>query len=148
MLPKIWNVEESVVGVYLGQGKFQFHFDKEEDIVAVLEKQPFRFDYWMISLARWQPRMTRSYPSEIPFWIQVVGVPTELWSSSTFQSIGDVIGETTDVDLDSCKIRVVIDGLKELCFDRTVDFKGGEFYEEEEALVTLKYDKLFGFCEM
>ncbi|KAL0814834.1 hypothetical protein Bca101_071277 [Brassica carinata] len=54
---------------------------------------------------------------------------------------------TTDVDLDFGKMRVVLDSTKELCFETEVDFKGGEFYEEEEVLVLLKYDKLFGFCK-
>lgn len=105
-----------VTGVDLGMGKFQFHFDKEEDLVALLEMQPYHFDYWMLALARWQPRMARTFPSEIPFWITVVGVPTEFLSTQTFQSIGDVVGETTDVDLDYGKIRVVIDGFKQICF--------------------------------
>lgn len=147
MLPKIWKVEERVTGADLGMGKFQFHFEKEEDIETVLEMQPYHFDFWMLSLARWQPRMPKNFPSEIPFWIKVEGVPLEFWSTATFQSIGDAIGETTDVDLDYGKMRVVIDGAKELCFDTTVDFKGGEFYEEEEAPVLLKYEKLFGFCK-
>ncbi|KAL0791276.1 hypothetical protein Bca101_007522 [Brassica carinata] len=42
---------------------------------------------------------------------------------------------------------VVIDGAKELCFDATVNFKSGEFYEEE-ASVLLKYEKLFGLCKL
>ncbi|KAF2577014.1 hypothetical protein F2Q68_00006441 [Brassica cretica] len=45
------------------------------------------------------------------------------------------------------KMIVVIDGAKELCFDATVDFKSGEFYEEE-APVLLKYEKLFGFRKL
>ena len=136
MLPKNWKVEERVVGADLGMGRFQFHFDTEEDIVAVLEMQPCHFDYWMIALARWKPRMVRDFPSEIRFWIKTEGVPTEFWSTPTSQSIGDAIVETIDVDLDYGKMRVIIDGRKELCFETTVDFKGGEYYEEEEALVT------------
>lgn len=31
-LPKIWNLEEKVVGMDLGLGRFQFDFDAEEDI--------------------------------------------------------------------------------------------------------------------
>ncbi|KAL0711813.1 hypothetical protein Bca4012_018791 [Brassica carinata] len=54
---------------------------------------------------------------------------------------------TTDVDLDHGKIRVVLDGFKELCFETTVDFTGGEFYDGEEVVVSLKYEKLFGFCK-
>lgn len=42
---------------------------------------------------------------------------------------------------------VMIDGAKELCFDATVDFKSGEFYEKE-APVLLKYEKLFGFRKL
>lgn len=36
MLPRIWNVEERVVGADLGMGRFQFDFDEEDDIVEVL----------------------------------------------------------------------------------------------------------------
>ncbi|CAN6889762.1 unnamed protein product, partial [Brassica oleracea] len=46
----------------------------------------------------------------------------------------------------SC-ISLVVDAFKELCFETTIDFKGGEFYESEEALVSLRYEKLFGFCQ-
>ncbi|KAG5389252.1 hypothetical protein IGI04_030793 [Brassica rapa subsp. trilocularis] len=52
------------------------------------------------------------------------------------------------VDLDYGKMRVVLDGRNELCFDSMVDFKGGEYYEGEEVLVTLKYEKLFGHCSL
>ncbi|KAL0696622.1 hypothetical protein Bca4012_063802 [Brassica carinata] len=124
MRPKIgwWRIGSLV---YLGMGKFQLHFENEEDLVADGKK----------------------LPSEIPFWIYVVGVPTEFWSAQTFQSIGDAIGETTDVDLDHGKIRVVLDGFKELCFETTVDFTGGEFYDGEQVPVSLKYKKLFRFSK-
>ncbi|CAN6802636.1 unnamed protein product [Brassica oleracea] len=36
---------------------------------------------------------------------------------------------------------------KGLCFETTIDFKGGEFYASEEALVSLRYEKFFGFCD-
>ena len=43
---------------------------------------------------------------------------------------------------------MVVDAFKELCFETTIDFKGGEFYAGEEALVALRYEKLFGYCEV
>lgn len=52
----IWKLEERVVGTDLGQGMFQFGFQTEEDIEGVLKLQPYHFDYWMLALARWQPR--------------------------------------------------------------------------------------------
>lgn len=50
------------MGVDLGLGKFQFDFEREEDIDGVLRMQPYHFDYWMLSVAQWQPRMAQSYP--------------------------------------------------------------------------------------
>lgn len=66
-LPKIWNLVDRVVGKDLGMGKFQFEFEKEEDIDGVLKLQPYHFDYWMLALAKWQPKRSPNYPSEIPF---------------------------------------------------------------------------------
>ncbi|WZY73222.1 hypothetical protein YC2023_005462 [Brassica napus] len=146
-LPKIWSMEDRVVGTDLGLGRFQFDFDVEEDIETVLKMQPFHFDYWMISLVRWQPKKTNNYPSEITFWIKVLGVPLEFWEVPTFRSIGDALGETKDVDLDYGRVQVVVDGFKALTFETTVDFTGGEYYEGEEVPVSLRYEKLFGYCE-
>lgn len=42
----------------------------------------------------------------------------------------------------------MVDTFKELCFETTVDFKGGEFYDGVEAAVSLRYEKLFGFCKI
>ena len=140
-------MEERVAGTDLGFGRFQFDFVEEEDIETVLKAQPFHFDYWMTALARWQPKMPQNFPSAIPFWIKVLGVPLEFWDASSFQSIGDALGETEEVDLDYGRIKVVIDVGKELSFDTTVDFVGGEFHEGDEAFISLKYEKLFGFCD-
>ncbi|KAJ4868509.1 hypothetical protein Rs2_49942 [Raphanus sativus] len=52
-LPKIWKLEDRVIGKDLGLGKFQFEFEKEEDMEGVLRHQPYHFDYWMIAVARW-----------------------------------------------------------------------------------------------
>ncbi|KAF8106344.1 hypothetical protein N665_0143s0014 [Sinapis alba] len=147
-MPKIWNMEERVVGTDLGLGRFQFDFDVEEDIDSVLQMQPFHFDYWMVSLVRWQPRTSRDYPSEITFWIKVLGVPLEFWETSTFQNIGDALGEIKEIDLDYGRIRVTMDGFRELIFEMSVDFTGGEFYEGVEVPVSLRYEKLFGYCRI
>ncbi|XP_024009428.1 uncharacterized protein LOC112084510 [Eutrema salsugineum] len=50
MLPHIWKIEDRVAGADLGLGKFQFDFDREEDIAEVMKMEPFHFDYWMLSI--------------------------------------------------------------------------------------------------
>ena len=147
-LPKIWKLEEKVTGTDLGFGKFQFDFKTEEDLEGVLKHQPYHFDFWMLSLAKWQPRQSRSFPSEIMFWIKVIGIPLEFRTVPTFESIGGALGRVVAVDTVHNRAQVVVDAFKELCFETTVDFKGGEFYDGEEAAVSLRYEKLFGFCKL
>lgn len=72
-------------------------------------------------------------------------IPLEFWAAPTFESIGDALGETVEVDHDYGRVKVVVDGFKELCFETAVEFKGGEFHEGEEVIVSLKYEKLFGY---
>ena len=147
-LLKIWKLEERVTRTDLGFGKFQFDFKTEEELEAVLMQQPFHFDYWMLALARWQPKQSKSFPSEIMFWIRVIGVPLEFRTVPTFESIGGALGRVVAVDVKHNRVQVVIDAFKDLCLETTVDFKGGEFYDGEEAAVSLRYEKLFGYCKL
>ncbi|WZY86732.1 hypothetical protein YC2023_033116 [Brassica napus] len=62
-IPKIWKLEDRVVGTDLGLGKFHFDFEKEEEIKAVLKLQPYHFDYWMLALERWQPKKSQLFSS-------------------------------------------------------------------------------------
>ncbi|KAJ4901709.1 hypothetical protein Rs2_15660 [Raphanus sativus] len=146
-LLKIWKLEDRVIGKDLGLGKFQFEFEKEEDIEGVLQLQPYHFDFWMVAVAKWQPKRSPQFPSEIPFWVRVLGVSKEFRTVQAFESIGDAIGRVIEVDLDHMRVLVVVDAFKELCFETSVDFKGGEFYDGEEVPILLRYEKLIGYCE-
>ena len=87
-----WKAHGRPVGSDLGNGLFQFQFDKEEDLVAVLEKRPFHFAKWMIIAQRWEPTASPSFPSLIPFWIKVQGIPVHLWTEETISELGEDIG--------------------------------------------------------
>ena len=52
----------------------------------------------------------------------------EFRTAPTYESIGDAIGRTVAVDVEHACVQVVVDAFKELCFETTIDFKGGEFY--------------------
>lgn len=77
-LPRIWNVEEKVVGADLGLGRFQFDFQEEDDIVEVLKREPFHFNGWMLSIVRWEPVVEDNYPSKI------ICLGASDWSPTTF----------------------------------------------------------------
>ncbi|ESQ56333.1 hypothetical protein EUTSA_v10026902mg, partial [Eutrema salsugineum] len=133
MFPRIWKMEDRIAGADLGMGKFQFNFQKEEDIQEVMKMEPFHFDYWMLSLVRWT----------IKFWVRIMGAPLHFWADVTFESIGKALGSVEAVNLDEGKIQVIIDGFKPLIFETTVEFDGGV-----ETMVYLRYGRLFEFCKI
>lgn len=131
------------MGSDLGQGQFQFQFASEKDIQKVLDDRPYHFAHWMIILQRWEPTTEKSFPSQIPFWIQVQGIPLHLWSEETFKSIADDIGhyECCEITSSAAKMRVHIDGLQPLITSSMVEFENGD--EVEASLV---YDRLEKHC--
>ncbi|KAJ4885335.1 hypothetical protein Rs2_35428 [Raphanus sativus] len=143
MLPRIWQVEERVVGTDLGLGRFQFVFQEEEDITEVLKMEPFHFDYWMVSLVRWKPVLEVNYPSRINFWVRVMDIPLQFRAAQTFRSVGEAIGKVQgEVDMREGRVRVELDGFKPLVFSMAIEFEEGV-----EIMVSLRYEKLFGFCK-
>ncbi|CAN6988922.1 unnamed protein product, partial [Brassica rapa subsp. trilocularis] len=57
--------------------------------------------------------VSQLFPSEIPFWVRLIGVPLEFRTVPTFESTGNAIGKTVAVDLDHTRVQVVIDAFKE-----------------------------------
>lgn len=77
----------------------------------------------------------------ITLWVRVLGVPLHFWVELTFRTIGGAIGEVKAVDIDSGMVQVVLNGFKSLCFKTSVEFHSGE-----EISITLRYERLYGFC--
>ncbi|XP_010412594.1 PREDICTED: uncharacterized protein LOC104698914 isoform X1 [Camelina sativa] len=141
-LPKIWKLEAKVMGADLGQGTFQFNFEDEEDLLGVLLNGPYHFDGWMISLVRWEPIVSDSYPSAISFWMKVGGIPMHLWELATLTAIGKKIGKIKDLNEETGSICVTVNRFNPLLFNLVVPFDTGD-----EVVVTIEYEKLSGFCK-
>lgn len=90
--PRIWNVEGRVRGRNLGNGRFQFDFDNERDLQAVLNRRPCHFNQWSFALERWEPFTREDFPNTIPFWVQVTGVPVHFWNDGTYTEIAKALG--------------------------------------------------------
>ncbi|KAF8089534.1 hypothetical protein N665_0502s0001 [Sinapis alba] len=123
---RIWNVEGRVRGVNLGNGRFQFDFDKEEDLTMVLNKRPCHFNHWTFALERWEPFTNENFPNTIPFWIKVTGVPVHYWNEDTFGEIAKALGKMVAIDAKNARIQVSIDADKPLHFERRVGFPNGD----------------------
>lgn len=138
-----WNLKGKAIGSDLGRGCFQFLFDFEEDLQKVLDNRPYHFDQWMVILQRWEPVISASFPSMIPFWIEIQGLPKHFWKPKMMHSIAEDIGEVIEHEITPTvfKMKLLIDGLKPLIKDTIVEFPDGS-----EVLVTLEYKNLKNHC--
>ena len=138
-----WNLRGKAIGSDLGRGCFQFRFEYEEDLQKVLDNRPYHFDQWMVILQRWEPVISATFPSQIPFWIELQGLPMHFWKPSMLLSIGSELGDVVDHEItpSAAKIKVTIDGLKPITKETIVDFEDGS-----EILVTLEYKSLKNHC--
>lgn len=141
---EMWKTSSRPVGADLGQGRFQFQFANEQDLVSVLENQPYHFSRWMVILQRWEPTSSSSFPSLIPFWIDVKGIPVHLWSEETMTSVakGAGIFERAEITGTHARVRVTVNGLQPIVKQAFVDFANGE-----EVLADLIYERLEKHCK-
>lgn len=138
-----WKTEFKPVGSDLGNGMFQFQFELESDLLSVLEHRPYHYARWMIILQRWEPTVSPSFPSLIPFWIKVQGLPVHLWTEATIKCIGQDIGlyEKAEITALSARMRVHVNGLLPLITHSVVEFPNGD-----EVPTNLVYERLDKHC--
>lgn len=138
-----WKCATRPEGADLGQGKFQFLFSSQQDIQQVLDNRPYHFAHWMVIIEKWEPTISPSFPSKIPFWIQVQDVPVHLWNEAILRSIGEDLGsfESWEITPTKARFRTQINGLLPLLFKYTLDFSNGD-----ELQATLVYEKLEKYC--
>ncbi|KAG2266435.1 hypothetical protein Bca52824_073514 [Brassica carinata] len=107
-LARKWNLDSSS-GSDLGNDCFQFRFNKEEDIRDTLHNRPYQYGRWMIRVQRWEPVISQNFPSQIPFWISLRGIPLHYWHEKVL--------DTYEVTKTTARVRVVVDGLKPLIME-------------------------------
>lgn len=144
-ISKKWELRGRAVGSDLGNSCFQFRFDYEDDLLKVLANRPYQYNRWMLILQKWEPIISPDFPSQIPFWINVTGIPLHHWKKELLYSIGEEIGVLKEYELTkaAAKVKVEIDGLQPLVKETIVEFEGGK-----EALVTLEYTRLGKHCSL
>ena len=138
-----WKTEFKPVGADLGNGLFQFQFERETDLLAVLDQRPYHYARWMVILQRWEPTVSPHFPSLIPFWIKVQGLPVHLWTEATVKVIGENIGlyEKAEITSLTARMKVHIDGMLPLITTSVVEFPNGD-----EVTTTLVYERLDKHC--
>lgn len=89
----MWKCKGCVDAMEMGRGRFQFRFEEEPVLQAVLDNRPYYFDGWMTAIERWVPTVRRDFPSTIPFWVKIVDLPGQYCVDDQVEKIGEDLGE-------------------------------------------------------
>lgn len=142
-LNRKWNLRGHVSGSDLGQSCFQFRFELEEDMKAVLAGRPYHYNHWMLILQQWEPVISPLFPSQIPFWIRLHGIPLHFWHEKMIYNVGQDLGTLADYKItkSSVRIQVIINGLEPLTKKALIEFDQGE-----DLPISLEYEALEYHC--
>lgn len=134
-LPEKWTLKGTVTESDLGYDRFHLRFEREEDIQSVLNNRQYQFNGWMVILQRWEPIISTTFPSQIPFWISLKGFPLHFWHEKVIYEIGQDLGtlETYEITKTSARIRVLLNSLEPIVTYTLLEFDTGE-----EAPITLE----------
>lgn len=136
-----WHVVGRISGRDLGPTLFQFSFESEKDLQTILAKAPFHFKNWMIIVQRWEPIVSDTFPSQIPFWVNAHGIPLHYWKDETIEAIGSALGPIDAREVDKARLRVRVNGLKPLIMKLDLQLPSREVVEVE-----LEYERIGKHC--
>lgn len=138
---RIWDVEGRVRGFNLGNGRFHFNFETEQDLHKVLRKRPCHFNKWTFSLERWELDFQEDLLCNVSFWVTIRDLPLRCWVEEAFRGIGGALGNVSEVDATETRVLVSINVTKPLRFKKKVILDSGE-----TVTVSHSYEKLYWYC--
>lgn len=85
--------------------------------------------------------MSRSFPSNITFWVDIIGIPLHHLNDNTVSTIGKELGYLVEWDVEKARVRVCINGLVSLVMSLEIRLPSDEITEVEFV-----YEKLEKHC--
>lgn len=131
-----------------GANRFLFTFPTSEEKDCVLSQGPWNFKGSYMVLKEWEPKKTNDEVdlSFVVYWIQIHGLPLEIFDEDNARLIGNKLGEILEMD----NIGEHISFLRlKIRFLATQPLQPGfPYYHEDGASVWIgfKYERLFSFC--
>ncbi|XP_075662916.1 uncharacterized protein LOC142632378 [Castanea sativa] len=100
ILRTTWKFGSDLKIIDMGEGLFLFKFAMESQLTWVLNNGPWSFDNYLLLLRRWEKGMNANTIkfTHCSMWVQVWGLPFELFSEDVASDIGRGIGPMVEVD--------------------------------------------------
>ena len=139
-MPTAWRVYGRVRGIALSRDRFQFVFQREEDLVTVLKDRPWSYNHWTMVLERWTANPPASFLQSMLIWIRMRHIPVNFFTVETMHKLASEVGKVVEVAYDP-KVSHTKDYIRALVlFDTNNPAKASRKLTVKGGTVTIEFD--------
>ncbi|KAL0876930.1 hypothetical protein Bca101_026635 [Brassica carinata] len=148
-MPTAWRVCGRVRGVALSRDRFQFIFQREEDLITVLKDRPWSYNHWTLLLERWCSAPPRDFLTTLEVWIRIRNLPVEHYTSGTMFTLAKKIGKVEEIAYDPnvsqttdyIRAKVTLNVENPAFEAKNLHLPSGEI-----TIITYEYEKIHKLC--
>ncbi|KAL0699701.1 hypothetical protein Bca4012_055823 [Brassica carinata] len=99
-MPTAWRVYGRVRGIALSRDRFQFIFQREEDLQTVLQDRPWSYNHWTMVLERWTADPPPDFLRYMEVWIRIRHIPMNHFTLDTMFKLASEVGKVEEIAYD------------------------------------------------
>ncbi|KAG2309792.1 hypothetical protein Bca52824_029540 [Brassica carinata] len=99
-LPTAWRVYGRVWGIALSRDRFQFVFQREEDLQTMLQDRPWSYNHWTMMLERWTTNPPEGFLQSMSLWIRIRNIPPIFYTAETMYKLASEVGKVEEINYD------------------------------------------------
>lgn len=99
-MPTVWRVYGRVRGIALPRDRFQFVFQREEDLLTVLKDRPWSYNHWVVALEQWSADPPPDFLRYMKLWIRIRNIPMKFFTGDTMDRLASEVGHVKEIAYD------------------------------------------------
>ncbi|KAL0873727.1 hypothetical protein Bca101_023432 [Brassica carinata] len=99
-MPTAWRVYDRVRGIALSRDRFQFVFQRKEDLETVLRDRPWSYNHWAMVLERWTDNPPENFLNSMDLWIRIRHIPAMYFKIDTMYKLASEVGKVEEIAYD------------------------------------------------
>ncbi|KAJ0230773.1 hypothetical protein HA466_0304890 [Hirschfeldia incana] len=99
-MPTVWRVIGRVRGIVLSRDRFQFIFQREEDLQTVLNDRPWSYNHWTLALERWTEHPDEDFLRSMMLWVRIRNIPVNFFTTKTMFKLASEVGLVEEIAYD------------------------------------------------
>ncbi|KAL0812989.1 hypothetical protein Bca101_069432 [Brassica carinata] len=101
-MPTAWRVVGRIRGIALSRDRFQFIFQREEDLQTVLKDRPWSYNHWalVLELERWTAHHAEDYLQSMMLWVRIRHITVNFFTTKTMFKLASEVGLVEEIAYD------------------------------------------------